>query len=590
MSGFDTTLSVLLESENRDAPRLLAHVLTRGDMRLRRRAVERLLESTDGRRQALLVRHFPDLGHELESLVLQNINRLGPALRWAMASRDPAMQKTVIQLARDGQDYSLAYLAGEAVASPDEAVRGQAVDLLWRWALELRRREMSTEGPMDGLLDVEFARRRKFVLEGLQKMFGTRQAAEMPRVLTAAAMLADATAGWFWCAMGLQRDERRGALLRRLIEKLEPELLCFVVRALAHEGVASEAAELLNRVFDGKALEALLREFNRQSHLSRAALSRLREVPWLGPGEEKLTSLPANLVATALAIAAGSGMPRARLAILCREVATNHVEPAARRVAIEALAHCPDQAVAELGHVAARAPKPSAGQAVLQLARRGAAGTVSEDIMGNLLRDWWDMEANERREIARALTGVLRDHPALLRGRLAGGGDARRAAVSLLRLAQTADAFADSLRELARDGTEPRLRSAALAALADCLSQGSADVLEAALGAADPRVRANALEGLDRLGAHDTVFLRLADDPNNRVRANAAWALIERRRPEGQDVLRRMFSGGEPERVSALWVFSKSRQGNFRRTAELLAHRDPSETVRRKASELLAAS
>ena len=108
-----------LDSANRDVPRLLGHVLMRGDMRLRELAVERLIATTDGRRQSLLVRHLDCLGHTLETRVLDGIGRVGPGLRHAMASRDPRMQTTVVRMVRDTQDQSLAYLVGEAACSPD---------------------------------------------------------------------------------------------------------------------------------------------------------------------------------------------------------------------------------------------------------------------------------------------------------------------------------------------------------------------------------------------------------------------------------------------------------------------------------------
>ena len=72
----------------------------------------------------------------------------------------------------------------------------------------------------------------------------------------------------------------------------------------------------------------------------------------------------------------------------------------------------------------------------------------------------------------------------------------------------------------------------------------STDVTCGALRSSDARVRANALEGLDRLKARDEVFLRFTGDPHNRVRANAALALIERDRPEGRETLRQMLTGG----------------------------------------------
>jgi hypothetical protein len=346
----------------------------------------------------------------------------------------------------------------------------------------------------------------------------------------------------------------------------------------------------LNREFDGRTLEALLVEFDRQSPLARSGLSPLREAPWLGAGEAALESLPVGLVATALALAAGSGMARARLAVLCRGVALNHAQAEARRVAVEALAHCGEAAGDELLLVAGKAATPSAGLAVLHLARLGALDAISDAVVGNLLRDWWELGATERREIARSLVSLLRDRPGLVRGHLSAASPSGPAAVNLIRLAQATEMFGHELQGLAGDGGDVRVQSAALAAVAESLAHGAAEMLQAALASSDARVRANALEGLDGLQARDDVFLRFTADANNRVRANASLALIRRERPEGRETLQRLFSGGEADRVSALWVFSRARPNGFKRTAELLAQQDPSSAVRRKAAALLTSA
>jgi len=588
MSGFDTTLDVLLDSANRDAPRLLGHVLIRGDMRLRERAVERLMATTDGRRQALLVHYLDCLGHNLETRVLGGIGHMGAGLRHAMTLRDPRMQVTVVRMVRDTQDQSLAYLVGEAACSADQSVRGQAVDLLWRWSVALRRQEMALDGPAEMLLDEASLRRRTFVTEGLQRAFTSRFAAESPRTLCAAAMLADRYASWFWGAMNVRRDTRRRALMAHLAETLEPEMLSFLVQALDREGLAGDAAGLLHQAFDGRTVEALLREFARRPALSAPALRRLREAPWLGAGEVTLEQAAPPLVTTALALAAGSGMPRPRLAILCRSVAVNHREPEARRVALEALAHSGEAAGPELRIVAETAPQPSAGAAILHLLRRGELAEPSGRVMMNLLRDWWDLSPVDRREVGRGLASALRGQPELLRDHLAARGEARRrAAVALVRLAQVADVFDGELKAMAADARDTQLQSAALSAIAEGAVEGLAAVLHQGLGSWDARVRANALEALDRREARDDVFLRFTDDPSPRVRANAARALIDRNRPEGSVTLRRMLTGGEAERLSALWVFSRTRPDGFVPTARLLASRDPSGRVRGKAAELL---
>ena len=100
----------------------------------------------------------------------------------------------------------------------------------------------------------------------------------------------------------------------------------------------------------------------------------------------------------------------------------------------------------------------------------------------------------------------------------------------------------------------------------------------------------SALEGLDQRDADAVVFLPFTNDSNNRVRANAARALLHRRHPEGRETLRKMFKSDERERVSALWVYSKLRPQEFGSVAGMMASQDPSDLVRRKASQLLASA
>jgi len=592
MSGFDTTLDVLIESRNVDAPRLLSHVLTRGEMPLRRRAVERLIATKNGRSQVLLVRHFAYLGNQCERLVYDSIASLGPGLRAAMGSRDPRLQRTVVELIRDTEEFSLTYLCGEATHCSDEQVRGLAVDVLWRRAVELRREEMAHDEPAEVMLDESWRRRRGFVLEGLQKAFATRWAGESPRVLRATAMLADRTTQWFWGAMAVRTDTRRLVLLRSLHERLDVHVFSFLVRALEREGVASEAVELLQRTFPRDQLEALLKEFHRSGPLSPAAAKRLTAMPWLGAGEAALEELPSNQVAVALALAVSSGMSRKQLAVVSRGIAVNHGEKASRRIALETLEHCAEAADEELRVVALTAPQPTAGLAILALTRRGALDVRDENtasrLMDNLLRDWADLTGMERREVGRGLTAALRERPNLLRHHLIGGSRTRRVAVDLVRQAQVADVYGEQLKVLATSSDDTQLQSAALYAVAEGPSREAGDLLEAALNSWDARVRANALEALDRREVGDGVFLRFTRDPNPRVRANVARALIHRGRDEGRQVLEQMLSGDEAERISGLWAFSRTHPEGFSRTAQMLAEQDPSQRVRQKAAELLA--
>lgn len=591
MDGFLRTLEVLLSSENIDAPKLLSHVLTRGAMPLRRKIVERLIDETDGRRQVMLLRHFSQLGAPLEQMLLENVGRLGPAMRFAMSSRLATLQQAALELIRQTSDMSLAYLAGEALGSGDAEVRAAGLDMLWHWTVSIRDREICCGGPADVELGTDYRRQRKFVIEGLQKAFAQPDSPHQPRVLKAAAMLADDSASWLWRALEDRNDTRRRSLMTLLQQDTEPRMYGFVVQALERLSLQNEAAELLNRPLQPQALSHLMDEIGRRESLSDEAARLLKNVPWLAAGSTAIHKLQAEPAARALALAARSGMPRSQLSALCRTVAIGHPQSEARQAATLALTHLGEAACDDLVMVARDAPSPTGGLAVAGLARIGGAAKAADGaLIGSLLRDWQALEPHQRSQAAKALAPALRSRPELLRDYLVRGDKHMTQALELLRAAPASAAYAEELKHLASTNMDHRQQSAAVAALADCMSEGVSETLRLALGSEDARVRANALEGLDQRDADAVVFLPFTNDANNRVRANAARALLHRQHPAGRETLRQMFKSNERDRVSALWVFSKLRPREFSPVATMMAGQDPSRLVRSKATELLASA
>jgi len=590
MSGFETTVDCLIRSENRAARHVLGHALVHGSPEMAAVVAERLLGTTRGGRQSLLVEHFSVLSDRLAQCVLDSMGRMGPGMRWAMASRKPQLQQAVVRLIEQTGDLSLAYLVAEACGAGDAGVRGEAADLLCRWSRNLRRTEMDLAGPIEATLSEPAARRKHFVQDALRRAFALRQAVDTPRVLKAAAMLADDGAHWFWSAVTLRRDLRRQRLMSELSQQIEPELFGFVVRAMEHDDLAADAAALVARPLRANELRLLLREFSRRPRVSERAVAHLRQAPWLTAGQEGIEQLPATLLANLLSLAARSGMPPARLAVLCRTVAIGHAQDDARRMAVDALAHCGEAGAAELRVVAEQGSDLAAVTAVVHMIRRGQFAAPSQGAVDRLLSHWWRLDPAERREVGRALKPVVTDRPSLLDMHLEAAGGTLSAALDVIRLASAADVFAEPLRRLAADGCDVRVQSAAVALVGATASPGAGETLRSALAARDARVRANAVEALDRRHADADVFLPLVRDQNCRVRANAAMALLERDRPEGRQLLRDMFAAGEADRLSALWVFSRARPQGFANTAELLTRRDPSDRVRLKAAQLLASA
>ncbi|MCA9289560.1 MAG: hypothetical protein KDA25_00430, partial [Phycisphaerales bacterium] len=165
-----------------------------------------------------------------------------------------------------------------------------------------------------------------------------------------------------------------------------------------------------------------------------------------------------------------------------------------------------------------------------------------------------------------------------MRAALDGGpASGRRRAVALARRLRIVPDVALSLIRLTREN-DPRLVSAAVAAMADATDESSLRLVALALDHAEPRVAANAVEAWAARRPREYGRIEpKCDSRVHRVRANAIRAVIQTGAGDGETQLHRMLDDDdERHRVSGIWAASAARSVDMIAHLRFLVQRDPS--------------
>jgi len=137
---------------------------------------------------------------------------------------------------------------------------------------------------------------------------------------------------------------------------------------------------------------------------------------------------------------------------------------------------------------------------------------------------------------------------------------------------------------------DPRVAAIAVALIGRLEDPKLKDLLEAAAHHADARVRANAVESMEQLHIADRSqqVLAMLNSRHNRERANAIKAFGQFNFATARECLERMLSDSNPlHRMSALWVVGQLKIIETLRQVSIIARRDPSPRVRKRAAEML---
>ena len=225
-----------------------------------------------------------------------------------------------------------------------------------------------------------------------------------------------------------------------------------------------------------------------------------------------------------------------------------------------------------------------------QLVRRGVRLLAAVGI-DEFFQHWLTISAHDRVHIARRL--LAQDSEAWMariRDHLADGlRPARLAALGLVRRLRVASAVQDAIASLMLDSDFHVVSAAALALADEASTTGAkhADLIRAALDHQDDRVAANAVESASRLEPDLAIALiePKTSSRHNRIRANAILGLLRQGAPDAAGQLHAMLSDPEPlQRVSAIWVATRSRAVDEIRTLRRLAGEDRVPELRTRAA------
>jgi HEAT repeat protein len=222
--------------------------------------------------------------------------------------------------------------------------------------------------------------------------------------------------------------------------------------------------------------------------------------------------------------------------------------------------------------------------------RRVISRAVGQVGFANFWERWDRLDGETRKAAGRAMLKVLSDGLHRLERKIRGGAlEDRIKAISIAQELGIADSLAPVLRQACTD-PNPKLRSKAVAVLAEVSGTPPEVLLEKLLHDSDARVRANAIEVLE--AKHRVEYVPLlatrARSPHSRERANAIKALASMRVAAAAPQLISMMQDERAEhRISGLWALREIGVWNMINEVGRLAKDDPNLRVRRYAMTVL---
>jgi hypothetical protein len=222
--------------------------------------------------------------------------------------------------------------------------------------------------------------------------------------------------------------------------------------------------------------------------------------------------------------------------------------------------------------------------------RRVISRAVGQVGFANFWERWDRLDSETRKAAGRAIFKVLSDGLKRLERKIrAGTLEDRIKAISIAQELGIADSLQTVLTQACTD-PNPKLRSKAVAVLAEISGVPPEVLMEKLLHDVDPRVRANAIEVLE--AKHRVEYVPLlasrARSPHSRERANAIKALASMRIGAAAPHLISMMQDERAEhRVSGLWALRELGVWNMINEVGRLAKDDPNLRVRRYAMTVL---
>lgn len=629
---------MLIASENEAADDLLLEALRLGTEAEKNLALNALLRRRTTYGLIGVVSQFNDLPASSQQMVVQNVRHFHHALRECGRSRDVAASLAAMKLIALGRQGKLTYVLAEGLHAQDETVSKAACEALValaRWVhTESRRLQANNElwtraqpefigAAGESALSEAQVMVRQILDERPEIEATVARALEVHRgrfgheLMRAALLLADSPLSRTLSILSTSKHGGQTPLIRRLQQSPDSEHVDAFLLAASHQGLRSNFGAVFAHISEAPVLDALLRRTHwlkdpslqlcmhqvtrgawwTESELERDLARRdaadaARVGEWIGCSgthdvmqdallEKVKGQLAGDLAGRLRLIRVAMRRPKAAGVQLLKSFLTDPDERLVRLAAREIVRRRPPEYENVLIQVMATCP-----DSVRRVISR-SVGQVGFD-------HYWErfdrMEKSTRKTAGRAMLKVLPDGMARLQRRLRGGApDQRLKAMQMAQELGVVDVLAPVLMQLCTD-PNAKLRSRAVALLAEIKAIAPDAILDKALHDADARVRSNAIEVLEH--NHRTEFIPLlaqrARSTHNRERANAIKAMARMRVGTAASQLLNMLQDERSEhRISAMWALRQIGFWQMLNQVGKIAQADPNLRARRYALTLL---
>jgi hypothetical protein len=626
-------VQALVVSKNEAADDVLLEAMRAGNEAEKALALNALFRRGTLKGLGGVVEQYGDLPSGLQGVVRGNVKQLHAALRECSKNSHQKVVLAAIRLIAAGKQGKLTYILAEGLHGTDDFLAKNACDAiveLARWAATLTRKLQRMNPRGEGQSDdkkedagdpVEIY--EQLMAERPEIEYAVARAIDVHRgkygteLLRAALLLADWPLSKTLAILHTPKHGGQSAMVRRLQQTPDSEHVEAFLLGASQGGLRSHFGAAFSHIVEPPVLDALLRRTHwlkdgqlqicmhqvargvwwDDAELSRDLLRRddedaSRIGEWISVSgmhdvmqDERLEKLRQHL--------GNHFMGRLRLLRLAMR------RPKGASMALlKAFLPDPDERLARLAvrEIVRRRPvdfenmliklTTTAPDSVRRVISR-AVGQVGFD---NFWERWDRLDGETRKAAGRAMLKVLSDGLKRLERKIRGGPlEQRIKAISIAQELGVADSLEAVLTQACAD-PNPKLRSKAVAVLAEIKGMPPEAVLEKALNDVDPRVRANAIEVLE--AKHRVEFVPLlasrARSPHSRERANAIKALASMRVGAAAPQLISMMQDERSEhRISGLWAMREIGVWNMINEVGKLAKDDPNLRVRRYAMTVL---
>lgn len=574
--------------------------LPRLDPSRRDLAIEKLFQRGHVSGLASLVGGFNEYDTHLRTLVLDRIDHLAEAVRVAMASASTDNHLGAIELVHSSNSYHLAYLVSEVLPRPCTVTKRTAARALHAMTRGLVE---PPEAAPDAAAAKSRQRNREYMADALRRALDCWASHFRTEVLIASMWLCELTESClFEKASDIRTHISRG-LNEMLRAEFRPEMAPHALRAMQHPSLRAVAAHEISLCTEPRFMKRLLDETwaTLDPRIAKAC-ARLTKLDWLSQlADDDLRSLNDEQSRSLVRLVAVSAIsPDEKIKLFRRMLLIG--TPVQREAALWRVTQIDAQAAVkllrsvaawELGDLSRAASHELFRRDPTRMQRLGfqsaRTGTEVGDPTGeteiNAYWERYDMLREQRatEEGVRLRSKYPRFEP-WLRSQLASTDpDDRLRALRIMRsVGPSVQGFEERIYAASHD-SDDKVRSHAVALLAEIDGAAVVRILRQALNDPNDRVQANAIEVLDRVAASPDVAAKLCSD-NNRVRANAIKSLLPRHDREAAVALIGMLKDQSiSRRLSALWVVEQLGLTSMSERLVRLSEQDPDESVRRRA-------